>query len=87
MNSAFSLQTRVSGGGSQPLEHWGADCEYGVLRDVLLGPAQHYEWLKTSSVSKKSIRRRYTFDAQTAVAQHSEMVSAYESAGVKCHIL
>ncbi len=87
MNSAFSLQTRVSGGGSQPLEYWGADCEYGVLRDVLLGPAQHYEWLKTSSVSKKSIRRRYTFDAQTAVAQHSEMVSAYESAGVKCHIL
>ncbi len=87
MNSAFSLQTRVAGGGSKPLDYWGADCEYGVLRDVLLGPAQHYEWLKTSSVSKKSIRRRYTFDAQTAVAQHTEMVAAYESAGVTCHIL
>ncbi len=87
MNNAFSLQTRVAGGGSKPLDYWGADCEYGVLRDVLLGPAQHYEWLKTSSVSKKSIRRRYPFNAQTAVAQHSEMVAAYESAGVTCHIL
>jgi len=85
MNDQFSLRSRVEGGGTQPLQQWGADCEYGVLQDVLLGPADHYEWLETSSVSKKSIRRKLKFDAQVAQQQHREMVSAYESAGVTCH--
>lgn len=86
MNSEFSLQTRTEGGGTAPLQSWGADCEYGVLKDVLLGPADHYEWLKTSSVSKKSIRRNLSFDNEVARKQHGEMVSAYESAGVTVHL-
>ena len=85
MNDQFSLRNRVEGGGTQPLQQWGADCEYGVLKDVLLGPADHYEWLETSSVSKKSIRRKLKFDSQVAQQQHREMVSAYETAGVTCH--
>jgi len=85
MTDQFSLRCRVEGGGTPELQQWGADCEYGVLTDVLLGPADNYEWLKTSSVSKKSIRRKLKFDAQTAQQQHREMVSAYESAGVTCH--
>ena len=86
MNSGFKLRTRTEGGGTPVLENWGADCEYGVLRDVLLGPADNYQWLETSSVSKKSIRRNYEFDGATARAQHAEMVSAYESAGVTVHL-
>jgi N-dimethylarginine dimethylaminohydrolase len=68
------------------LENWGVDCEYGVLRDVLLGPADNYQWLETSSVSKKSIRRGYEFDADVARRQHAEMVSAYRSADVQVHL-
>ena len=86
MNNDFSLRCRNDGGGTPVLEHWGADCEYGVLKDVLLGPADHYRWLKTSSVSKKSIRRNYQFDADVAKAQHREMITAYESAGVAVHL-
>ena len=86
MNSDFSLQCRKEGGGTPVLENWGADCEYGVLKDILLGPADHYHWLKTSSVSKKSIRRNYQFDASVARTQHQEMISAYESAGVAVHL-
>ncbi len=86
MNSEFSLRCRNDGGGTPILEHWGADSEYGVLRDVLLGPADFYRWRETSSVSKKSIRRRYVFDAEVAKRQHAEMISAYESAGVTVHL-
>ena len=85
MTTTLTLRARAPGGGTPKLGDWGADCEYGVLRDVLLGPADHYRWLRTSSVSKKSIRRKLTFDATVARAQHAEMVSAYESAGVTCH--
>lgn len=85
MHAAFNLRTRHEGGGTPILDDWCVDSEYGVLRDVLLGPADHYRWLETSSVSKKSIRRDYPFDAQVAKQQHAEMVSAYESAGVKVH--
>ena len=55
-------------------------------QDVLLGPADHYQWLETSSVSKKSFRRKYQFNAKVAREQHAEMISAYESAGVKVHL-
>ncbi|MGR3913820.1 MAG: arginine deiminase family protein [Gammaproteobacteria bacterium] len=85
MHSAFTLRARNDGGGTPALREWGADCEYGVLRDVLLGRPDHYRWLRTSSVSKKSIRRNRAFNASAARAQHAEMVSAYESAGVTCH--
>jgi len=86
MNPTFSLRTRQEKGGTPPLKEWGVDCEYGVLRDVLLGPADHYQWLETSSVSKKSIRRNYQFDGEVARAQHAEMVAAYDSAGVTVHL-
>jgi len=86
MNSAFSLRARRENGGTPVLEEWGVDCEYGVLRDILLGPADHYQWLETSSVSKKSFRRNYEFNGEVARHQHAEMVSAYESAGVTVHL-
>ncbi len=86
MSDQFSLRVRSDGGDTPALQHWGADCEYGVLRDVLLGPADHYRWLETSSVSKKSIRRNYAFDPAIARRQHAEMVSAYESADVRVHL-
>jgi N-dimethylarginine dimethylaminohydrolase len=86
MKTGFSLRSRQEGGSTPVLEEWGVDSEYGVLRDVLLGPADHYQWLETSSVSKKSIRRNYEFSAEVARKQHTEMIAAYESAGVKVHL-
>ncbi len=86
MNPEFSLRCRKQGGGTPALQYWGADCEYGVLRDVLLGPADFYRWRETSSVSKKSIRRNYQFDPEIAQRQHREMIAAYQSAGVTVHL-
>lgn len=79
----FSLRARREGGGTPKLNKWGADSDYGTLRSVLLGPIENYKWLKTSSLSKKSIRRGVPFDPKVAQAQHAEMVSAYQSAGVE----
>lgn len=83
----FNLRNRHEGGGTPRLNSWGADSDYGVLRDVLLGPIENYRWLETSSVSKKSIRRKVKFDPVIAASQYQEMLSAYQSADVNVHTL
>ena len=66
---------------------WGVNSEYGHLRDVLLCRPDYFRWLPTSSISKATLRSGATFDRQRAMAQHGEMVQAYEDAGVVCHYL
>ena len=66
---------------------WGADSEYGRLRDVLLGPPDNFRWLPTSAISKATLESGARFDRELALAQHRELVSVYESAGVTVHLL
>jgi hypothetical protein len=40
----MQLRTRIEGGGTRPLNAWGVDSEYGTLRDVLIGPIDHFTW-------------------------------------------
>ena len=87
MISNGSLGARQDGGGTATLSDWGVNSEYGVLRDVLLGPPDNYQWLATSSISKATLRRGDSFDKQRAMRQHREMVQAYEDAGVRVHWL
>lgn len=84
-SGGFALRTRREGGGTPLLNDWGANSDYGTLRDVLLGPVDNYRWLQTSSLSKKTLRRGNVFDPAVAQAQYGEMVSAYQSAGVTVH--
>jgi N-dimethylarginine dimethylaminohydrolase len=67
--------------------NWGADSEYGVLHDVLLGPPEHFRWLPTSAISKATLASGEVFDPAQARAQHAELVAAYEGAGVTVHRL
>ena len=52
----------MSGNGSDlnapDLNGWGIDNDYGVLRDVLLGKPDHFEWRPISQIAKPSIRIR-----------------------------
>ncbi len=87
-----ALQARIEGGGTPRMEDWYLRSETGVLRDVLLGPAESFRWLGMenaawSSLVRDTLRRGYRFDKQVAMRQHREMVDAYESAGVTCHFL
>ena len=66
---------------------WGADSEYGLLHDVLLGPPEHFRWLPTSAISKATLASGEPFDPAAPIAQHAELVSAYETAGVTVHRL
>ncbi len=66
---------------------WGADSEYGRLLDVLLCPPIHFRWARTSLISKATLDSGRPFEPETALGQHAEMVSAYESAGVNVHWL
>ncbi len=84
---SFSIKVRNQLGNSPKLSYWGADCEYDILNDVLLGTPENYKWLETSSLSKKTLRRGIKFESEIAIKQHEEMRSAYESAGVNVHFL
>ena len=87
-----TLRTRREGGGTPLASGWGANCEYGRLHDVLLGPPEHFRWMTAensaySSVVRETARQGDAFDHQSAMRQHREMVDAYESAGVTVHML
>jgi N-dimethylarginine dimethylaminohydrolase len=83
--------TRTPGGEAEEVARvaipWGADSEYGRLRDVLLGPPDNFRWLPTSVISKATLESGARFDAELARSQHRELVAAYETAGVRVHVL
>jgi hypothetical protein len=86
------LQARVEGGGTPRMTDWVMKSETGLLKDVLLGPAESFRWMGEenaaySSLVRDTLRRGYKFDKQVAARQHREMVDAYEDAGVNCHYL
>jgi N-dimethylarginine dimethylaminohydrolase len=66
---------------------FGADSEYGLLRDVLLCPPKNYRWLATSAISRATLDSGRRFEPEAAHAQHGELVAAYDDAGVTCHYL
>ena len=87
----ITLKARLEEGGTPRLESWGIDSEYGLLRDVLLGPPESFYWMdgnrNFSSIARATLDSGEKFDRNLAIRQHGEMVDAYESAGVKVHKL
>ena len=81
------LRTRIDGGGTPRPADWGIDSEYGRLRDLLVGPIDNYHWTPGNAVAQRSERVGLRFDAAVVKAQYQEMISAYESAGVRVHSL
>ena len=91
VDTTGALRARRPPGGTPELADWGMNSEYGVLRDVLLGPVETFHWMEDnaaySSIVRDSLRNGYRFDKQLAVRQHREVVEAYEDAGVTVHFL
>ena len=86
----IELTVRREEGGTPVLADWGSNCEYGVMRDVLLGPPETFRSIDNSqfsSVVRDSERQGKTLDTQRAQRQHRELVAAYEDAGVTVHFL
>ena len=91
MSANGSLRARSSEGNTPVSPEWGSNSEYGVMRDVLLGPPETFHWMEDnaewSSVVRDTLRRGGRFDKQVAMSQHREVVEAYEDAGVSVHSL
>jgi N-dimethylarginine dimethylaminohydrolase len=68
-------------------DSWGVDSEHGRLLDVLLCPPDEFRWLPTSAISRATLDSGHAFDREAARRQHAEVVSIYERAGVRCHLL
>ena len=70
---------------------WGVDNATGVLRDVLLGKPDNFEWRPISPIAKRTFRNLerlgVRYDQQLAMRQHREMVDIYEANGVRPHFL
>jgi N-dimethylarginine dimethylaminohydrolase len=81
------LRTRLEGGGTPRLDRWGVDSEYGTLRDVLVGPIDHFSWRAGNAVAERSERIGLHFDFAVARAQYGEMLDAYTQADVTVHVL
>jgi N-dimethylarginine dimethylaminohydrolase len=81
------LRTRVDGGGTPHLERWGVDSEYGILRDVLIGPIDHFTWQAGNAVAQRAERVGLHFDFNVARTQYGEMLDAYRQADVRVHHL
>lgn len=78
----MSAETRAEEG-----PDWGVDSEYGRLHDVLLCPPDNFRWRATSVISRATLESDRVYDSELAGAQHREMLSAYDSAGVRVHTL
>jgi N-dimethylarginine dimethylaminohydrolase len=82
-----SLRTRLESGGTPRPAKWGIDSEYGVLRDVLIGPIDHFSWRSGNAVAQRAERVGLRFDFGLARRQYDEMLAAYREAGVTVHCL
>lgn len=83
----MQLRTRLEAGGTPRPERWGVDSEYGRLRDVLVGPIEHFAWQAGNAVAERSERVGLKFDFATARSQYAEMLDAYRQADVQVHLL
>lgn len=84
----MKIVSRCEEGGTPRPAKWGLDSEYGRLRDVLIGPIEHYTWQANSNaVAHRSQRMGFHFDSRVAAAQYKEVVRNFEEAGVTVHTL
>lgn len=69
----------------------GIDNDYGLLRDVLLGKPDYFEWVEAGPLIGRTLKNAHKtgvrFDLQLAQRQHQAMVDIYEENGVTCHYL
>lgn len=67
---------------------WTVASETGRLREVLVCPPDHYRWLPTNSIARRTLADERQAPAPAHLAeQHAELVAAMEQAGVTVHRL
>ncbi|MFC3127124.1 dimethylarginine dimethylaminohydrolase family protein [Pseudoroseomonas globiformis] len=70
------------------MSNWRVSSETAPLRDVLVCPPDHYRWLPTNSIARRTLadERQAPAPAHLA-AQHAELVAALREGGATVHTL
>ncbi|MDQ1080800.1 dimethylarginine dimethylaminohydrolase family protein [Pseudoroseomonas cervicalis] len=67
---------------------WRVASETAPLRDVLVCPPDHYRWLPTNSIARRTLAESRQGPALPHLqAQHAELVAALEQGGARVHLL
>ena len=66
---------------------WTVASETGRLTEVLLCPPDHYCWIPSNAIARRTLAAGRQPDLQGLQAQHRELVGALEQAGVQVHRL
>lgn len=70
------------------MKPWRVDSETDPLTDVLVCPPDHYRWLPTNSIARRTLAEEHQAPAPAHLAaQHRELVQAMEQSGVRVHVL
>jgi len=66
---------------------WNVASETGRLADVLVCRPDHYRWLPTNTIARRTLAGGGAPDLQGLQAQHGELVAALEQGGARVHAL
>ncbi len=66
---------------------WSVSSETGVLTDVLVCPPDHYRWIPTNSIVRRTLAGAQQPSPMALAAQHRELVAALEQGGARVHVL
>jgi len=66
---------------------WSVASETGRLADVLVCPPDHYRWIPTNSIARRSLAGAEQPAPLALAAQHRELVHALEQGGARVHVL
>ncbi|ONG47728.1 arginine deiminase [Pseudoroseomonas deserti] len=70
------------------MSNWRVASETGVLTEVLVCPPDHYRWIPTNSIVRRTLSEARQGPALPHLqAQHAELVAALEQGGARVHRL
>ncbi|WP_149539930.1 dimethylarginine dimethylaminohydrolase family protein [Siccirubricoccus phaeus] len=69
------------------MPEWTVASETGRLLEVLVCPPDHYRWLPTNSIARRTLAAGGEPDLLGLQTQHRELVAALEQGGAKVHVL
>ena len=67
--------------------HWIVTSETGRLADVLVCAPDHYRWVPTNAIARRTLAAGGQADLQALQSQHGELVQALRQGGARVHHL
>lgn len=69
------------------MPRWTVSSETGALTDVLVCPPDHYRWIPTNAIARRTLAGAQQPSALALAAQHGELVDALRRGGARVHLL